>query len=72
MKSIDYISRFLYFYRLHLCIIFIAVGHGRSDGVRGHVDDAENYSRDVLDHYDQVQKLHPNLPRYIIGHSMVS
>ncbi|XP_076040106.1 monoglyceride lipase-like [Oratosquilla oratoria] len=46
------------------------VGHGRSEGVRGHVDSADEYINDVLRHCDDVRSQHPGLPTFMVGHSM--
>lgn len=46
------------------------VGHGRSDGIRCHVDSVMDYGKDILQHCDDVTKQHPNLPLFLLGHSM--
>lgn len=46
------------------------VGHGRSEGVRGHIESVDDYVVDVLKHCDDVRAGHPGLPCFIIGHSM--
>jgi len=53
-------------------VFFVTVGHGKSEGDRVHVDNFDTYVNDVIKHVDIVKKKHPDLPCYIIGHSMVS
>ena len=48
------------------------VGHGRSDGVRAYVRDASEYTEDLLTHVTTLKEEYPDLPCYIVGHSMVS
>nr|XP_031532208.1 monoglyceride lipase isoform X8 [Vicugna pacos] len=46
------------------------VGHGQSEGERMVVSDFQVFIRDVLQHVDLVQKDHPGLPVFLLGHSM--
>ncbi|XP_073900681.1 monoglyceride lipase isoform X2 [Castor canadensis] len=46
------------------------VGHGQSEGERMVVSDFHVFVRDVLQHVDMVQKDHPELPVFLLGHSM--
>ncbi|XP_008826783.1 monoglyceride lipase isoform X1 [Nannospalax galili] len=46
------------------------VGHGQSEGERMVVSDFQVFVRDVLQHVDTVQKDHPGLPVFLLGHSM--
>ncbi|XP_042529185.1 monoglyceride lipase isoform X2 [Dipodomys spectabilis] len=46
------------------------VGHGQSEGERMMVSDFHVFVRDVLQHVDLVQKDHPRLPVFLLGHSM--
>lgn len=46
------------------------VGHGRSEGVKGHVENVDDYVEDVLRHCDDVRAGHPGLPLFLVGHSM--
>ncbi|XP_017922545.1 PREDICTED: monoglyceride lipase isoform X4 [Capra hircus] len=46
------------------------VGHGQSEGERMVVSDFHVFIRDVLQHVDAVQKEHPGLPVFLLGHSM--
>lgn len=49
-------------------------GHGRSEGIRGHIDDFDDYVRDaglVIRQLDQkLKKLHGNAEIHLVGHSM--
>ncbi len=47
------------------------VGHGQSEGERMNIKDFQVYVRDSLQHIDLMKSRHPNLPVFIIGHSMV-
>nr|KAF6358610.1 monoglyceride lipase [Pipistrellus kuhlii] len=47
------------------------VGHGQSEGERMVVSDFHVFIRDVLQHVDVVQRDHPGLPVFLLGHSMV-
>ncbi|XP_058534873.1 monoglyceride lipase isoform X1 [Ochotona princeps] len=46
------------------------VGHGQSEGERMVVSDFHVFVRDVLQHVDLLQKEHPGLPVFLLGHSM--
>ncbi|KAM4821006.1 monoglyceride lipase isoform 4-T5 [Thomomys bottae] len=46
------------------------VGHGQSEGERMVVSDFQVFVRDVLQHVDLVQRDHPQLPVFLLGHSM--
>ncbi|XP_014652251.1 PREDICTED: monoglyceride lipase [Ceratotherium simum simum] len=46
------------------------VGHGQSEGERMVVSDFHVFVRDVLQHVDMVQKDYPELPVFLLGHSM--
>lgn len=46
------------------------IGHGRSEGVRGYVDSVDDYVGDLLQHCDDVRAGHPDLPCFLVGHSM--
>uniref|UniRef100_A0A8C5YDL9 Monoglyceride lipase n=1 Tax=Microcebus murinus TaxID=30608 RepID=A0A8C5YDL9_MICMU len=46
------------------------VGHGQSGGDRMVVSDFHVFVRDVLQHVDAVQRDHPGLPVFLLGHSM--
>ena len=45
-------------------------GHGRSEGVPGHVEDFEDYSTDLRLLQDRVTKQYPGLPLFLLGHSL--
>lgn len=46
------------------------VGHGRSEGARVHVEDVKHYTQDVEHHVSEVKKEFPELPCFIVGHSL--
>ncbi|XP_072454438.1 monoglyceride lipase isoform X5 [Notamacropus eugenii] len=46
------------------------VGHGQSEGERMIVSDFHVFVRDVFQHVDLMQKDHPGLPIFLLGHSM--
>ncbi|XP_023275753.1 monoglyceride lipase [Seriola lalandi dorsalis] len=46
------------------------VGHGQSEGDRMNIKDFQVYIRDALQHVDLMRSRHPELPVYIVGHSM--
>jgi hypothetical protein len=48
------------------------VGHGQSEGERMVVSDFQVFVRDVLQHVDTIQKDYPDVPIFLLGHSMVS
>ncbi len=45
-------------------------GHGRSEGLRGHVDGFGQYTADLHRVVEAFQKEHPGLPTVMFGHSM--
>ncbi|KAH9508162.1 hypothetical protein Btru_054903, partial [Bulinus truncatus] len=45
-------------------------GHGQSEGPRVHIANFKYYVQDVFQHIDTVKKMFPNVPLFIIGHSM--
>jgi alpha-beta hydrolase superfamily lysophospholipase len=45
-------------------------GHGRSDGIRGHIDSFEVFQKAALALYSRTQSSHPNTPIFLLGHSM--
>ena len=44
-------------------------GHGRSEGIRVHVDSVDEYVADVRAAMDEVRRRHPGLPLFLLGHS---
>ena len=60
------------------------VGHGASQGKRAYIEDVDHYVDDVIEHcslqkvakrmkkntYSSLKEKHPNLPLFLIGHSM--
>ncbi|KAG7521472.1 hypothetical protein JOB18_049096 [Solea senegalensis] len=56
-----------------LCLLVFAhdhVGHGQSEGERMAIKDFQVYIRDSLQHIDLMKSRYPNLPVFIVGHSM--
>ena len=56
---------------LQLIIFFISVGHGQSEGDRVHVDLFQEYVDDAFLHADKIKKDFPDIPMFVLGHSMV-
>ncbi|XP_017323673.1 monoglyceride lipase isoform X3 [Ictalurus punctatus] len=46
------------------------VGHGQSEGERMNIKNFQIYIRDCLQHIDLIRTRYPNLPIFILGHSM--
>nr|XP_002740295.1 PREDICTED: monoglyceride lipase-like [Saccoglossus kowalevskii] len=46
------------------------VGHGQSEGIRVDIKDFNIYVRDTIQHVDRITEHYPNLPVFLIGHSM--
>ena len=44
--------------------------HGRSDGIRGHIDSFDVFENAVLELYRRTKDSHPNSPIFLLGHSM--
>jgi len=47
-------------------------GHGKSEGLRNFVDTFDQFIEDEKLFYDIIKKQHPNLPIYMLGHSLGS
>ncbi len=47
-------------------------GHGKSEGMRNHVDDFDQFVKDGRLVTDQVKEKYANLPLFLLGHSMGS
>ena len=45
-------------------------GHGKSDGVRGHIDRFSNYTSALETFTDEVREQNPGTPIFLVGHSM--
>lgn len=45
-------------------------GHGRSQGLRGHMDSIEDFMRDIDTLFEQARTRYPNLPLILYGHSL--
>lgn len=54
------------------CYIYDQRGHGNSNGKRGHIENFENYSNDLLNIYDLVYSESEGYPIFLYGHSMGS
>ena len=52
------------------CHVFDLRGHGRSDGMGGHVDSFGDYLEDLRTVHDQAAREHAGLPVFLVGHSM--
>ena len=46
------------------------VGHGKSDGKRVYIESVDHYVDDVIQHCMKMAETYPDLPTFIIGHSM--
>lgn len=46
------------------------VGHGQSEGSRVHIDDFQEYVDDCVLHAEKMRKEFPNIPMFVLGHSM--
>lgn len=71
--TISSFSLFL-FLLLHLFLLSFSpptVGHGQSEGERMTIKDFQFYVRDSLQHIDLMKSRYPQLPVFILGHSMV-
>jgi len=73
----EHSGRYRYFVE-RLCAAKIAVfafdlrGHGQSEGRRGHINCMTDYRGDVAAFVAQVETRHPDLPKFIFGHSLGS
>ena len=47
-------------------------GHGRSEGIRNYVDTFDQYIEDEKILYKIISEQHPNMPIFMLGHSMGS
>ena len=46
------------------------IGHGKSDGKRGYVERFQDYTKVLKNYFDMIEKLQPDKPMFLIGHSM--
>lgn len=60
-----------YYERPAALCLWSPVGHGQSEGERMNIKDFQIYVRDSLQHIDLMKSRHPDLPVFIVGHSMV-
>ena len=56
---------------LTLCIICIKVGHGKSEGTQAIISDYNIFVHDILQHVSIVTQEYPDIPVFLLGHSMV-
>lgn len=56
---------------MYICIYVLVVGHGRSEGDRGHIDSQDSYGTDVINHLKQTKEEFNELPLFLMGHSNV-
>ena len=56
---------------LYIFICLFLDGHGQSPGKRGQVYSYDAYVNDIIQHCEKVKQIFPNLPLFIVGHSMV-
>lgn len=54
----------------HTVYLYDHRGHGRSDGVRTHVDSFDQFIADLREFIEIVAKRHKGMPLFLIGHSM--
>ena len=52
-----------------MCIY--AVGHGKSQGDKVHVESFNIYIQDVAHHIEDMRAQYPGVPSLLMGHSMV-
>jgi predicted SpoU family rRNA methylase len=48
------------------------VGHGLSDGDRVHLTRGSTYVDDVVQHVNEIKQRYPNVPVFVVGHSLVN
>lgn len=74
-ESVSSVSYMFYilsvFFKTISSLFSHTVGHGQSEGDRMNIKDFQVYIRDSLQHVDLVKSRHPDLPVFIVGHSMV-
>jgi len=51
-------------------VLSSAVGHGRSEGDRVHVETFNTYTADVIQHVERKKEEYPDVPCLLMGHSM--
>lgn len=58
-------------YYINSCLPSL-VGHGLSDGARVDIKDFDHYVEDLIHFVTLKKQEHPDIPLYIMGHSMVT
>ena len=53
-------------------LLFLLVGHGRSGGEKVYIEDFSVYVHDVINHVKDFKASYPEIPCFLIGHSMVN
>ena len=48
------------------------MGHGKSEGDRAHIEKFSTYVDDAIQHVYSVKEKYPDIPVFLLGHSMVS
>jgi alpha-beta hydrolase superfamily lysophospholipase len=46
------------------------IGHGKSSGERAYVENFEHYTRDLAEYLGRVKQIQPDVPLFLVGHSM--
>ena len=57
--------------KIKVLLYFVLVGHGRSGGERAYIEDFSVYVMDVVQHIQDLKVEHPDVPMFLMGHSMV-
>ena len=48
------------------------MGHGQSEGDRAHIEKFSTYIHDTMQHVRSMKERYPDIPVFLLGHSMVS
>jgi acylglycerol lipase len=46
------------------------IGHGRSGGIRGHINNIEDFMQGIDQLFEQARSLYPDMPLFLYGHSL--
>ena len=52
-------------------MLFFIVGHGKSEGPRGIINELQSYANDVISFAEEMKEKYSELPMFLMGHSMV-